>query len=74
MSLKWQEYTLDAKAVDDISESIKSFLESLNMERRNVLRIRLTMEELLLRLHDRSDGPQPSVSDWGSSTANRWSA
>ena len=57
MSLKWQEYTLDAKAVDDISESIKSFLESLNMERRNVLRIRLTMEELLLRLHDRSDGP-----------------
>ena len=33
--------TTPLKAVDDISESIKDFLESFKMERRNILRVRL---------------------------------
>lgn len=57
MSLQWLEYRLDAKAVDDISEKIRVYLEDLSVERRNILRIRLTMEELLLRICDMQEKP-----------------
>ncbi len=57
MSVKWNEYELTAKAIDDISESIREYLESLSIERRNILRIRLTMEEMLLRIRDVQDRP-----------------
>ena len=57
MSVRWVEYELDARAVGDISESIRLFLENPAAERRNVLRIRLTMEELLLRIIDSREQP-----------------
>ena len=57
MSLKWKQYELNAKAVDDISETIDQFLKSTGAERRNILRIRLTMEELLLRILDSKEPP-----------------
>ncbi len=57
MSVKWYDYELTAKAVDDISDSINGFLVSLSIERRNILRIRLTMEEMLLRIKDNQQEP-----------------
>ncbi len=57
MSLKWEEYELNAKAVDDISEAIDQFLKTAGVERRNILRIRLTLEEMLLRILDLKEPP-----------------
>lgn len=58
MAIRWIDYELNAKAVDEISESVSKFLESLSAERRNILRIRLTMEELMLRICDAQDRPE----------------
>ena len=41
---------LDEKAVEEISNELQIFLNQLNMECRNILRIRLTVEELLLNI------------------------
>ena len=41
---------LDEKAVEEISNDLQIFLNQLNMECRNILRIRLTVEELLLNI------------------------
>ena len=56
MSLQWKNYELNAQAVDDISELIRQFLDDAGIERRNIIRIRLTMEELLLRIIDFTSG------------------
>lgn len=45
-------YTLEPAAVDEIAERIEGFLGSIKMERANVLRVRLAMEEALLRWMD----------------------
>lgn len=58
MSLHWEEYELSANAVDDISEAIDQFLKTAGVERRNILRIRLTMEEILLRIRDMNEPPR----------------
>lgn len=58
MSLKWTEYELNAYAIDDISEAIDQFLNGAGVERRNILRIRLTLEEMLLRVRDMKEPPQ----------------
>ena len=57
MSVEWKEYELNANAVDEISGSISEFLTDEAVERLNVLRIRLVMEELLLRVMDMHTEP-----------------
>ena len=52
MPLQWKNYELNEQAVDDISESIRQFLDDEGIERRNAVRIRLTMEEIMLRIID----------------------
>ena len=52
MPLQWKSYELNEQAVDDISESIGRFLDNEGIERRNAVRIRLAMEELMLRIID----------------------
>lgn len=47
------EYPLTALAVDKIAEEVETFLSSLGMERANILRIRLSIEEALLVWMDR---------------------
>ena len=45
-------YHLTAEAIDEIAAAAEAFLFSLKMERSNVLRIRLSLEEALLRWRD----------------------
>ena len=45
-------YTLNGESIDIMAGKIEDFLYSLDMERANVLGIRLTIEEALLRWHD----------------------
>ena len=47
-----EEYILNGEAIDIISGKVEDFLTSLNMERANVLGIRLSVEEALLRWLD----------------------
>lgn len=47
------EYLLTNKSIDEISEQVAAFLEELNTERQNLLRLRLLVEELLLDWQDR---------------------
>ena len=61
MALKWKEYELNESAVDDISETIDQFLKGACIERRNILRSRLTMEELLLRILDKKEHDQVNL-------------
>lgn len=44
-----QEYLLTAENIDLMSESIQEFLRSLKMNEKNILWIRLSMEEMLLK-------------------------
>ena len=44
-----QEYRLNEESVDRIAEKIEEYLRGLEQERANILRIRLSMEEALLR-------------------------
>ncbi len=48
-----EEYMLSALAVDQIAEQVESFLYAIGAERANMLRIRLSLEEALLRWLDR---------------------
>ena len=41
-------YLLTNASIDEISESVSAFLKTINTESKNLLRIRLTIEELLL--------------------------
>lgn len=51
-------YPLNAKSIDEIAAQIEEYLNDLGYERSNILRIRLGMEEALLRWRDRfGDGP-----------------
>lgn len=50
MAIKYERLALDEAAVERISESVRDYLAAQGMERRNVLRIRLTVEELLLNV------------------------
>ena len=56
--MKEKEYLLNAGGVDEISEELQEVLTEQGMERREALRIRLTIEELLLRVMDHNkDAP-----------------
>ncbi|MBR2742325.1 MAG: cation:dicarboxylase symporter family transporter [Clostridia bacterium] len=65
---KRSEYDLNAEAIDDIAEQIETFLYSLETQRANVLRVRLTMEEALIRWQARF-GEEAKVSF---SKGSRW--
>ena len=47
-----QEYLLTAENIDQMSEYVQECLQSLKMEETNILRIRLSMEEMLLKWQD----------------------
>lgn len=47
-----QTYALDGAGIDQLSEEIDNRLETIRLERENRLRIRLSMEEALLRMRD----------------------
>ncbi len=64
------QYFLTAEAVDQIAEQIESFLYGLEMERANVLRIRLSLEEALLRWMDWFGEDVEVVLDTGSHWRN----
>ena len=46
-------YALTAQSIDRISEQVESFLASIQTEHANILRIRLSLEEALLRWQDK---------------------
>lgn len=46
-------YRLNGETIDRIAEQVESFLTALGTERANIVRIRLSMEEVLLRWLDR---------------------
>lgn len=45
-------YKLDGASIDEMSERIGDFLQNLHFERTNILRVRLSVEEALLRWKD----------------------
>ena len=49
----YAEYPLSGQSVDQIAAQVEDFLTALRTERSNVLRIRLSPEEALLRWLDR---------------------
>ena len=52
MALSYTNYTLDEAAVEAVSAAVQAYLEKLGTERRGMLRLRLTVEELLLNILD----------------------
>ena len=46
-------YSLKGKDIDRISEKIQEFLRKLDMESKNITRIRLSMEDILLDMRER---------------------
>ena len=48
----YQTYPLNGAGIDELSAAIDSRLEPIGIERENRLRIRLSMEEALLRMRD----------------------
>ena len=59
--MKEKEYILNADGVDQISMDMQALLAEQGMERREALRVRLSIEELLLRVMDANRGePVPA--------------
>ena len=56
-----QEYLLSAENIDYISEYIQNFLQKLKMNEKNIQRIRLSMEEILLKWRDHFGQECPCV-------------
>ena len=54
------DYPLTGESIDQIAEKIEQFLYSLKLERANMFRVRLSMEEALLRWQDHF-GPSVTV-------------
>ncbi len=57
------EYNLNVSSIDEMAAKVEEFLYSLGMERANVLGIRLSIEEALLRWYDhfKAKGEEPKV-------------
>ena len=55
---KIQQYSLSNEGVDQISSEISSYLTEMAMNHRDILRVRLMMEELLLQYRERIGGEQ----------------
>lgn len=58
---KTQKYELSADVVDTVSTEVQDYLKALGKERSDILRIRLTVEELLLNILN-SEAPVEEVS------------
>ena len=58
MSLTYKEYILDEKNIDTISAELQDYLKQLTLEGRNIQRIRLIVEEILLNILGRQNKPQ----------------
>lgn len=52
-------FTLEGVHIDEFSERVETYLCQIEMERQNRLRIRLSLEEALLRMRDRFGEQQP---------------
>ena len=52
MPLKYQTYILDEKTIDEFSRKLQDYLLNMHMENNSIQRIRLTVEELLLNIHN----------------------
>ena len=50
MALTYKEYSLSKNSIEAISAELQAYLNNLNMERQNIQRIRLTVEEILLNI------------------------
>ena len=50
MALTYKEYDLNESSVEEISADLQAYLTNLNLDRRNIQRFRLTVEELLLNI------------------------
>ena len=49
-------YQLNSAGIDAVSEDVRSWLESMNVDQKEKIRIRLTVEELLLRISEHAGG------------------
>ena len=61
-----REYLLGYSAVDEISDVVQDFLKKLNMESRNILRIRLSLEQILLDMREHFGDGTPCRLQMGS--------
>lgn len=50
MALTYKDYILNENTVEEISADLKGYMDGFDMERRSALRLRLTVEELLLNI------------------------
>ena len=50
MSLNYKDYVLDEAVIENASADVQNYLKHLNLDRYNVARIRLTVEEILLNI------------------------
>lgn len=55
--IKQRKFVLDEKQIDNISEEVTEFIRNFKIERKNALRIRLTLEELLIRVINQGSNP-----------------
>ena len=58
MAMKSKTYPVDRNTVDTVSAEIQDYLNQLGVERRNIQRIRLTVEEILLNILENHDSPR----------------
>lgn len=61
MGFRYKDYPLDESSVDEISAEVQDYLSGLGTERRNIHRIRLTVEEILLNIKGK-DIPSGKIS------------
>ena len=52
MSAAWKEYILNGDTIEEISAEVQAYMEEIDEDKRNILRSRLLIEELLLRIRD----------------------
>lgn len=52
--LNYKEYALTGSAIEEVSQDLQSYLADMGCESKQTQRIRLTVEELLLRLREKS--------------------
>ena len=50
MALTYKDYFLNENSVEEVSADLQAYLNKLNLERRNIQRLRLTVEALLLNI------------------------
>ena len=58
MTVETSDYILNVETLDAISEEIGGWLETLGYPRKEAVRLRLTMEELLLRIMEHRETAQ----------------